>query len=70
MANSGNLYYVSSSNKHGVRWDNLKYAIRVQRIIEAIEAKYSQITFSNDFFDDSNPSFLIYLCGFIERKVT
>jgi len=57
VANSGNLYYVSSSNKHGVRWDNLKYAIRVQRIIEAIEAKYSQITFSNDFFDDSNPSF-------------
>ena len=57
LANVGNIYFKNSGHKHGVRWDNLKYAIRVQRIIEAIEAKYSQITFSNDFFDDSNPSF-------------
>ena len=56
-ANVGNIYYKNTGQKHGVRWDNLKYAIRVQRIIEAIEAKYTQIDFTSDFFTDSNDSF-------------
>ena len=41
--NTGNLD--PSSNKHGVRWDNLKYAIRVHNIIEAIQTQYD-ITFN------------------------
>ena len=48
----GNLHY-DSSNVHGVSWDDLKYAIRVDTIIQAIETKYG-ITFSNDFFNSSN----------------
>ena len=50
--NSGNLS--PSGNKHGVRWDELKPAIRVNRIIEAIETTFPQIEFTNDFFKNTN----------------
>lgn len=52
---TGNLY--EQNSKHGLRWDNLKYALRVHQIIQAIENKYSEITFSNDFFNTSNESY-------------
>jgi len=62
---SGNLYYhTGSSHDHGVRWDNIKYAIRVGKIIDAIEAKYTtgngyakSVTFSNEFFSSTNDQF-------------
>jgi len=54
QANSGNLFY--SSTLQGVRWDNLKYALRVPKIVEAIESKYG-LTFSTDFFNDTNPTY-------------
>jgi hypothetical protein len=50
--NTGNLYY-QSGNKHGLAWNELKYALRVHKIIEAIEDRYN-ITFSTDFFNTSN----------------
>ena len=50
--NTGNLYY-QSGNKHGLAWNELKYALRVHKIIEAIEDRYG-ITFSTDFFNTSN----------------
>ncbi len=55
VAGSRNLWYHngSGSHLHGVSWNDLKYAIRVDAIIQAIEAKYS-ISFSNDFFNSSN----------------
>ena len=51
----GNLHYHtgSGSNLHGVAWDELKYALRVHKIIEAIQTRYG-ITFSTDFFNTSN----------------
>ena len=54
----GNLYYHTTSggggsNKHGVRWNDLKYAIRVDSIIQEISSKYN-LDFSNDFFNSSN----------------
>lgn len=49
---TGNLYY-GSGQKHGLAWEELKYALRVHKIIEAIESRYS-ITFSTDFFNSSN----------------
>ena len=51
----GNVYYETGggSHLHGVSWDDLKYAIRVDTIIQAIETNYG-ITFSNDFFNSSN----------------
>ena len=51
---SGNLYYQSGSgHEHGVLYSDLKYAIRLHNIVEAIENKYN-INFSNDFFVATN----------------
>jgi len=51
---SGNLYYeTGSGHNHGVLWSDLKYAIRVSKIVEAIATKYG-LTFSDDFFNSSN----------------
>jgi len=51
---SGNLYYQSGTgHEHGVAWSELKYALRVHNIIEAIESRYG-INFSDDFFVDTN----------------
>ena len=64
----GNLYYHTGqgNNLHGVDYNELKYAIRVHRIIEAIEANYN-ITFSNDFFSSSNiPYYNLFL--WLHRK--
>jgi hypothetical protein len=51
----GNVYYETGggSHLHGVSWDDLKYAIRVDTIIQAIGTNYG-ITFSNDFFTSTN----------------
>lgn len=52
----GNLYYHTGgggNNLHGVAWSELKYALRVHNIVEAIQTRYG-ITFSNDFFVDTN----------------
>ena len=53
--NNGNLYYHTGggTNLHGVAWSELKYALRVHNIVEAIESRYG-ITFSDDFFVDTN----------------
>jgi hypothetical protein len=51
-ADEGNLAYNESYNR-GVEWSDLKYAIRLHRVILAIQSKYS-ITFSTDFFNTSN----------------
>ena len=49
---SGNIYY--GGKVQGIKHRQLKYAIRLDRIIDAIESKYSQITFaSNSFFKDA-----------------
>ena len=52
---SGNVYYESGggANLHGVSWDDLKYAIRIDTIIQAIETNYN-ISFSDDFFTSTN----------------
>lgn len=63
---NGNLDYVSSSSSNGVFWSDLKYAIRLHEIVQAIQTKYS-ITFSNDFFDSSNATWYnLYL--WLHRK--
>ncbi len=63
--NSGNLD--PSSNKHGVRWDNLKYAIRVHNIIEAIQTQYN-LTFSSDFFTETSNDQYSKLFMWLHRK--
>ena len=58
VAQDGNLYYQGGggTNLHGVLFSDLKFAIRLYDIIQAIQTKYS-ITFSTDFFNSSNPTF-------------
>ena len=64
ITDSGNLYYQNAN--HGVLWSDLKYAIRVAKVVEAIESKYG-ITFSNDFFTSSNlPYYNLFL--WLHRK--
>ena len=55
---TGNLYYhTGSSNNHGVLFSDLKYAIRLLEIIQAITASYPSLVFTDDFFGFSNPEF-------------
>lgn len=66
-----NVHYQSNgqgSLNHGVEYTNLKPAIRLQEIIDAIEARYtvangfpSDIVFSSDFFNNSEPFASLYL---------
>ena len=50
---TGNLYY-DGSTVRGLKPKQLKYAIRLDKIIDAIESKYSGITFASDsFFKDA-----------------
>ena len=55
LNDTGNLYYhTGSSHDHGVLFSDLKYALRVHRIIQAIQVNYPSISFSNDFFVNTN----------------
>ena len=49
----GNIAY-HIGHVHGVSYTDLKYAIRLHSIIEAIESKYTALSFSNDFFVNTN----------------
>lgn len=49
-----NLFFQSGgSHNHGLLWSDLKYAIRLNSVIQAIGTKYG-LTFSNDFFNSAN----------------
>ncbi len=64
--NTGNLYQ-SSGNKHGVAFNELKFALRLNKIIEAIETKYG-LTFSNDFFKNTSNAAFNNLFMWLHRK--
>ena len=64
----GNLFWHNASGTNGVVWNQLKFAIRLQAIIDAIEAQYSEITFSNDFFNDSSNTQFHNLWMWLHRK--
>ena len=51
-----NVAYTQGTN-HGVGWNQLKYAIKLNIIIKAIEKKYPGIVFSSDFFHGGDSSF-------------
>ena len=51
---SGNLHYDNGTgHTHGAAYTDLKYAIRLHKIVEAIETKYG-LNFSDDFFVSTN----------------
>ncbi len=56
----GNLH-PNGTTQQGVLWNQLKFAIRIDLIVKAIEEQYG-ITFSNDFFTSSNtPYYNLYM---------
>lgn len=64
---SGNLYY--GAVNQGVKFDQLKYAIRVDKILQAIESQYPQIDFaSTSFFDASQNTDITKLYMWCHRK--
>lgn len=68
LNDTGNLFYhQGSSHDHGVLYTDLKYAIRVNKIIEAIEDEYN-ITFSNDFFKNTSNNAFYDLYMWLHRK--
>ena len=65
----GNLDWDSTTSVNGVYWNDLKFAIRLQSIIDAIEAQTNYgITFSNDFFNDSSNTAFYNLWMWLHRK--
>ena len=68
-ATINNLYHQGSGNKsqNGVYWNEFKYAVRLQNIIEAIQTKYD-ITFSDDFFNDNTNEQFSTLYMWLHRK--
>lgn len=67
---TGNLWYESgsgTSHHHGVKWNELKYAIRVNKIIEAIEADFD-LEFSSDFFKNTSVEQFDHLFLWLHRK--
>jgi hypothetical protein len=56
-----NISYHSGHNEHGVFYYDLKPAIKLQKIIDAIETKYG-IEFQSDFFDSADFGKLFMWC--------
>ena len=56
-----NIAYHSQADLHGVFYYDLKPAIKLQKIIDAIEAKYG-IEFQSDFFDSADFGKLFMWC--------
>ena len=63
---SGNLDFQNGHTKKGVLWTDLKFALRVSKVIEAIQTQYN-LTFSNDFFNSTNlPYYSLFM--WLHRK--
>jgi hypothetical protein len=56
-----------TQSQNGVYWNEFKYAVRLQNIIEAIQTKYG-ITFSDDFFNDNTNEQFSTLYMWLHRK--
>ena len=56
-----NIYHHSGHNEHGVFYYDLKPAIKLQKVIDAIETKYG-IEFNSDFFDSADFGKLFMWC--------
>jgi len=64
---NGNVWYSANNNQAGADWQQFKYAIRLSRIIDAIQVQYP-ITFSNDFFNNTSNTDFHNLFMWLHRK--
>jgi hypothetical protein len=67
LATTNNIYPHTGNTLNGVAWNEFKYAIRLQAIIDAIETRYN-ITFSDDFFNDNTNEKFYSLFMWLHRK--
>ena len=69
VADSGDLHYHSGGGTHvkGVKFNELKYAIRVNKIIEQIETDFG-LSFSTDFFKNTSITEFDHLFMWLHRK--
>jgi len=58
---ANNIHYHSGHNEHGVFYYDLKPAIKVKAILDAIEADYG-VTFNSDLFDSADFAKLFMWC--------
>ena len=65
---TNNVFAHSDGANNGVAWNQFKYAIRVQAIIDAIETVYPSIQFSDDFFNDNTNEKFYNLFMWLHRK--
>jgi len=66
---AGNLYYNNATDANGVLWSDLKYAIKLDFIIDAIQSQANyNLTFSNDFFNNSSNTAFTNLYMWLHRK--
>mgnify|MGYP003642518889 CR=1 FL=1 len=72
-----NVYYNTDTGyaENGINWNQFKYALRVQTIIEAIQTEYTiakgygaNIQFSDDFFNDTSNNEFNDLFLWLHRK--
>ena len=64
---NGNVWFDGNNNQAGADWQQFKYAIRLSRIIDAIQVQYP-ITFSNDFFNNTSNTDFHNLFMWLHRK--
>lgn len=68
-ANDGNLEWFSGGGNHihGVKWNELKYALRVNKIIQQISNQFD-LPFSSDFFNNTGVDKMNDLFLWLHRK--
>ncbi len=69
ILDDGNLHWHGGAGVHihGVKWNELKYAIRVNKIIEQIETDFG-LSFSTDFFKNTSITEFDHLFMWLHRK--
>ncbi len=69
LGENGNVFWNGFANTpNGIQWNQFKFAIRLQYIIDAIETQFPEITFSNSFFNNSSNSAFNNLFMWLHRK--
>jgi len=67
-ATTNNIFPHTNTNTNGVGWNQFKYAIRVQAIIDAIQTTFPSIVFSNDFFNNTSNTDFYNLYMWLHRN--
>ena len=66
---AGNLYFNNATDANGVLWSDLKFAIKLDFIIDAIQAQANyNLTFSSDFFNNNSNTAFTNLYMWLHRK--